>query len=607
MALLVDRKMIGRASSIVHSDLSDKTKEVAAAQRYAAVDDTFDLANARLWLDEFAEVAARGAALRDVIHQDSVLMTSAGSVGIRTYNPDIKNRTIVFVHGGGWAIGSILSHDHFARWLAAEADAQVIQIEYALAPENPYPKGLNQITGVIAHVLQQARGPVMVAGDSAGANLAAMSILALSPAQRQQIACFVSIYGAYAPDMNLSSHRLYGDGRFGLSEAQMRWFWNLYAPHIQPENRAKLLSPLEADLTGFPPTLCIGTECDLLLDDTLAFYSELTRARVDVSLSLWPGLTHGCLAFVGVLDCVDEAANSILQYIETHAAIAPAPRPVPLSPSASAPRNQALPEMSPAPPPLLVDVEPLFLASKPRLQGSLAHRLACQIITGELAPGSLLPREESASEAYGVSRSTYREAIRTLVAKSMVVAQPKVGTKVAPRATWQFLDPDIITWHFEVAPSEGFIRNLFELRKIVEPSAAALAATRRTELELAELADGLSRMARSNPRSGAWLNAAIAFHHGLLTASRNEVLVSMWPAIQTTIRWSVKLQMMLPELSLSSDPVADHARVFEKIAAHDAHATLTDMALLTETAFTDTLSNMKRIVAMNEKIVLVES
>jgi DNA-binding FadR family transcriptional regulator/acetyl esterase/lipase len=594
MALLIDRKMIGRASGIVDPDLSDKIEAVAALQTHPAPEGTFDLIGARLWLDEYSEIAARGADLPPVDHVDSMLATPAGEVGIRTYNPDAKSPTLVFVHGGGWVIGSIRSHDHIARWLAAETGARVIQIEYALAPEHPFPKGLNQITGVLNHVMTQARGPVMVAGDSAGANLAAMAILALPPERRRQLACFLSIYGAFAPDMNLSSHRLYGDGRFGLSEAQMRWFWNLYAPHIPPEDRARLLGPLESDLSDFPPTLCIGTECDLLLDDTLAFYSELTRARVDVSLSLWPGLTHGCLSFVRVLPCVDSAANAILQYIESHTG----PHAVLRAATPSAATLVALPEIAPAPDPApvqLVDVEPLFLATRPRLQGTLAHKLACRIIAGELAPGSLLPREESASETWGVSRSTYREAIRILAAKGLVNALPKVGTKVAPRSAWQFLDADIIAWHFDVAPDEGFIRNLFELRKIVEPSAAALAAARISEAEIAQLTEALSRMSRSSPRSGAWLTAAVGFHQLLLTASRNEVLVSMWPAIQTTIRWSVRLQMMLPDLSLVSDPVADHARVFERIAARDPQGTLTEMALLTDAAFADTLSNMKRI------------
>jgi DNA-binding FadR family transcriptional regulator len=401
--------------------------------------------------------------------------------------------------------------------------------------------------------------------------------------------------------MNLSSHRLYGDGRFGLSEAQMRWFWNLYAPHLPPDERAKKLSPLTADLTDFPPTLCIGAECDLLLDDTLAFYGELTKAGVDVSLSLWSSLPHGCMHFVGAVASVTEAASVIVDFVRSHGRESSRTRAnVRARISAQDPATSFGPEHEAAPA-ALVDVEPLFTSTRSRLHGSLAHRIALDIINGRLVESALLPREESAGEAFGVSRSAYREAIRTLAAKGMVSALPKVGTKVAPRAAWHTLDPDILAWRFEVAPSDAFIRNLFELRKIVEPSAAALAALRRNEQELSKLADALSRMARTSPRSGGWLNAIVSFHHELLSAGRNEALTSLWPAIQTTLRWSIKLQMMLPSLSLAHDPVADHARVFEKVASQNAEGTLTEMALLIEAALADTLGNMKRIDAIRSR------
>ena len=598
MALLIERKALGRADGIIAADLSDKMIAIQAKQKYADDDGSFDLDNIRHWIDEYSGLAAQGGEPAGVATADESVETPSGPVVTRLYNHEQPAPTLVFVHGGGWVMGGIGSHDHIARWLAAETGSRVIQIDYRLAPEHPYPAALNDVTAVLSATLRHARGaPVLVAGDSAGANIAASAILCLPKDERRQIAGFVSIYGAYAPEMNLSSHRLYGDGRFGLSEAQMRWFWNLYAPQLPPEVRAKKLSPLSADLSDFPPTLCIGAECDLLLDDTLAFYGELTKARVDVSLSLWPSLPHGCMHFVGAVGSVTEAAGSIVQFITARGrgpTRSPASRPAHaagLDPKAA--RNlevDAAPDAA-----ALVDVEPLFTTSRSRLHGSLAHRIAGDIIRGDVPPGSLLPKEESASNSYGVSRSAYREAIRTLAAKGVVTAQPKVGTKVAPRSAWHILDPDVLAWHFELAPNEAFIRNLFELRKIVEPSAAALAAMRRDEEDLSRLADGLSRMARTNPRTGGWLNAIVAFHQGLLTAGRNEALSSLWPAIQTTLRWSIKLQMMLPTLSLAHDPVADHARVFEKVASQNAEGALTETALLIESALADTLMNMQRV------------
>jgi DNA-binding FadR family transcriptional regulator/acetyl esterase/lipase len=592
MALLIDRKAIGRADGIIAADLSDKMNAVAAEQRFLE-DGSFDLTLSRRWIDEYSVLAARGGERPEVPTRDGALSTPYGRVTTRAYNPDEEDATLIFVHGGGWAIGGVHSHDHIARWLAAEIGVRVIQLDYALAPEHPFPVAQLQVDALLADTLGRARGPVFIAGDSAGADLAAMAIVRLPHKDRARLGGFVSIYGAYAPEMNLSSHRLYGDGRFGLSEEQMRWFWNLYAPNLTPEERARRASPLTADLTDFPPTLCVGAECDLLLDDTLAFYGELTKAGVDVSLSLWSSLPHGCMHFVGSVPSVTEAASSIVQFVAARVRSAGAP---PRQPEAPAPVVVATaPNVKLAVEPTLIDAEPLFAANRSRLHGSLAHRIAGDIIRGGLPPGSLLPREESANESYGVSRSAYRETIRTLAAKGMVSPTPKVGTKVAPRSTWHVLDPDILAWRLEFAPDESFIRDLFELRKIVEPSAAALAALRRSEAALGRLADTLSRLARANPRSGGWLNAIVAFHQELLGAGRNEALASLWPAVQTTLRWSVKLQMMLPTLSLAHDPVADHARVFEKVASQNAEGALTEMALLIDAALDDTLVHMKRI------------
>jgi acetyl esterase/lipase/DNA-binding FadR family transcriptional regulator len=593
MALLIDRHALGRADGIIATDLSDKMTAIRARQKYADDDGSFDLHHIRHWIHEYSTLAAEGGETKSVATTDTTVPTPQGPLATRLYNPDELAPTLVFVHGGGWVMGGIKSHDHIARWLAAETGSRIVQIEYSLAPEHPYPTAMNEIAAVLSATLADPRhAPVLVGGDSAGANLAASAILALAKEERRKIAGFVSLYGAYAPEMNLSSHRLYGDGRFGLSETQMRWFWNLYAPQVPPEARAKKLSPLSAELRDFPPTLCIGAECDLLLDDTLAFYGELTKAGVDVSLSLWSGLPHGCMHFVGAVNSVTEAAGAIVQFVNARGRqIAPQARPA----GADTSKGEARGPTASSDAQKLIDVEPLFATSRSRLHGSLAYRIAGDIIRGDLSPGSLLPREESASAAFGVSRSAYREAIRTLAAKGIVSALPKVGTKVAPRSAWHILDPDVLAWRFEFAPDEAFIRNLFELRKIVEPSAAALAAMRRNEEELSRLADGLSRMARANPRTGAWLNAIVAFHHELLTAGRNEALSSLWPAIQTTLRWSIKLQMMLPTLSLAHDPVADHARVFEKIASQNGEGALTETALLIEAALSDTLANMRRV------------
>ena len=107
-----------------------------------------------------------------------------------------------------------------------------------------------------------------------------------------------------------------------------------------------------------------------------------------------------------------------------------------------------------------------------RIHGSIAHELGVAIVTGRYSPGETLPGEVEFSEQLKVSRSAYREAIRILAAKGLVESRPKAGTRVSARDRWNLLDPDVLAWTFEREPGETFIRDLFELRMIVEPAAA---------------------------------------------------------------------------------------------------------------------------------------
>ena len=591
MALLIDNHLDARSGAIAADLLAAMDLVQRDMGSSAEEDAVFDLAQSRRQLVMRAKLAARGLKLPPIDSVERQLLTPSGEITLRTYSPHSDGPAIVFVHGGGWMAGSIETHDSMARWFAHEAGAMLVSVGYSLAPERPFPQAVMEVAAVIAvigHEIAEGRR-LFVMGDSAGANIAAMAMLRVTPVQRARVNGFVSIYGAYAPDMELSSHRLYGDGRFGLSEPRMRWCWTLYAPQLYPAGRDQL-TPLGKDLSDFPATLCIGAECDVLLDDALAFYSRLAAAQVDVSLSLWPGLPHGCLHYVGIVDSVTNAARSIVRFIGSR-------RPAPHSVEAAAgtfPTPGATPPRR-APREVLKDVEPLFVTSRSRLHGTVAHTLGMNIIRGDLKPGQALPTEESASAAMGISRSAYREAMRTLAAKGLITSLPKVGTKIAPREHWSILDPDVLAWSFEAEPNDKFIKDLFELRNTVEPTAASMAAGRRDNSDLAKLSDALARMASSSPDSEAWLNATVDYHRTVLLASKNEALAGLWPAINATLRWTVKLQMMLPTLRLVHNPVADHARVFEQLTQRSTIGAQTEMVHLIEAAFVDTLANLGRV------------
>ena len=111
----------------------------------------------------------------------------------------------------------------------------------------------------------------------------------------------------------------------------------------------------------------------------------------------------------------------------------------------------------------------------PRIHGTIAHDLGVAIVSGVRQPGEVLGGEIEASAALGVSRTAYREAIRILSAKGLVESRPKAGTRVRPRSEWNILDPMVLAWAFSGEPDIEFIRDLFELRAIVEPAAARFA------------------------------------------------------------------------------------------------------------------------------------
>ncbi|MEJ0087265.1 MAG: FadR/GntR family transcriptional regulator [Pseudomonadota bacterium] len=220
-----------------------------------------------------------------------------------------------------------------------------------------------------------------------------------------------------------------------------------------------------------------------------------------------------------------------------------------------------------------------------RIHGKVARELGTAIVSGRYRPGDILHGEIDASDRLKVSRTAYREAIRILAAKGLVGSRPKVGTRVNPEAEWHLLDPDVLGWMFDVNPNESFLESLFELRKIIEPEAAALAAKRRTDKHLAAMADGLRGMATHTLYTEAGRNADRDFHAALLSASANAFLISLTSGVSAAISWTtVFKQRAMPK---QRDPVPDHERVYDAISAGDANAARKAMADLVDMAFLD--------------------
>ncbi len=601
MALLINRSQ-QRSAGGVAPDLAAALSRVDK-EMVATVVDTTSVAAYRTWFDEYAERIAP-LAVRPKTSVQNLTLGGAKAIPVRTYQASRSLSVIIFVHGGGWVMGNVETHDHICRWLAASTESLVISVDYGLSPENAYPHAVNQVADVIREVqadrhLNQDL-PVFVAGDSAGATIAAMAIMALTAEAREDLAGFISIYGVYAPQVDLSSHKLFADGTYGLSRQQMLFFWNLYAPHIEASARQQI-TPLGRDIDHFPPTLCIGTEYDLLLDDTLSFYGALASVGADVTLSLWPGLTHGCLHFVERVDSVTLAAQSIVQYVQARRS----PHTETVLPHLAHLLNETS-GRKPIQLPMLGDVQKLafdkvplistqHLLSRSRLHGSVTHKLGTEIVSGTHQQGKLIPTEEEIGPAVNVSRNAYREAIRTLAAKGLVAATPKVGTKVAARGSWRLLDPDVLVWHFEAAMSDTFLRNLFELRKVVEPSAAALTAVRLTSELRAALAEALSKMTSAPVHSIAWNGAMLDFHRLILQGGGNELVGALWPSFEVALQWQANLGALCDGGAGLRDVVADYAVVFDRLAARDAEGAMTEMAYLIDAALADAFAMLRQL------------
>ena len=226
-----------------------------------------------------------------------------------------------------------------------------------------------------------------------------------------------------------------------------------------------------------------------------------------------------------------------------------------------------------------------------RLHGALAHKLGTDILSGAFAPGDVLPGEVAFAEELEVSRSAYREAIQVLTAKGLVSSRPKAGTQVLPRERWNLLDPDVLGWAFAGEPDIEFVRSLYELRAIVEPSAARLAAMRRDKADLKTMKDAIGIMRSETLMTEAGRSADREFHNAILQATRNSALIVLSASIGAAVNWTTQFKQR--SRALPRNPLPDHVRVYDAIAAQDGEGASQAMHDLIELALEDTRSAMR--------------
>lgn len=202
-------------------------------------------------------------------------------------------------------------------------------------------------------------------------------------------------------------------------------------------------------------------------------------------------------------------------------------------------------------------------------QGHVIEALGRAIVGGTYQPGELLPREAELTEEYEVSRTSVREAMKVLSAKGLVEIRPKVGTRVRPMSLWNTFDSDLLVWTYEEGRGAGLMRDLVELRQIVEPSAARLAASRATMADLGRLEQTLAAMAASVEDDGAYAENDVSFHLAVYAASHNSMLSRFGALVADFMKLSFGIQQTASTLDLRED-VARHRIVVDAINRNDA-------------------------------------
>jgi acetyl esterase len=271
------------------------------------------------------ERAARLPACRAHIGavRDLILQAGPRPIPARLYSPPAKAPPLIaFFHGGGWAIGDLDTHDNMCRRLCADAGAAVLSIEYRLAPEHPFPAAYDDCREAVLWAVREgaalgAEGERLVlAGDSAGANLAAAVALALrdegEPRARAQVLFYPALQFPIQPT---PSYDAFGHG-FGLTRRSMEYFWRLYAPASQCP-LPSYAAPLNAErLSDLPPAFIVTAEYDVLRDEGEFFAERLNEARVAVELRRVAGVNHGFMALEAMLPAADAQFREVGAWIK---------------------------------------------------------------------------------------------------------------------------------------------------------------------------------------------------------------------------------------------------------------------------------------------------
>ena len=203
----------------------------------------------------------------------------------------------------------------------------------------------------------------------------------------------------------------------------------------------------------------------------------------------------------------------------------------------------------------------------------IARTIGKEILIGTYAPGANLPQEAVLMERFDASRTVLREVMKTLSAKGLVVLKTRIGTRVLNSSSWNFFDAELLAWRVEIGLDEEFRRSLAEIRLAVEPSAAGLAAGRRSEAHVLQLRDCVRRMSESIGDRDKFAEADLEFHQLIGVASGNPMMRSLAAVIEAALFASFSQNTPVDDPNDLKETAACHGAVVDAIAAgNDARA-----------------------------------
>jgi acetyl esterase len=253
---------------------------------------------------------------------DITIPVDGAKIAARVYRPEQSHATIVWFHGGGWVLGDLDSHDATCRILANAAECTVIAIDYRLAPEHQFPLPLEDCWNALTWIAEQhSSEPLVVGGDSAGGNLAAVCALRARDRGAPELALQVLVYPITDHDMATESYVEHGGEDTLMGKQEMVWFFDHYVP-ITADRDNPQVSPLRVpDLSNVAPAIVVTDEYDPLRDEGLAYAARLREAGVPVTAHHYEDMPHAFFSMVNIFrrgnEAVDQVGREILLAVDT--------------------------------------------------------------------------------------------------------------------------------------------------------------------------------------------------------------------------------------------------------------------------------------------------